>query len=194
MQRYLPLVLIVGLLIAFRILGGLLLPSEFLPNFQPLAALFFCGALLAPGWRGFAIPAAIWAVTYPFATGFEHDALAFIATLSTTLLAFVAIFFMGKALSSRGFALMLVGSLASAVVFHVLTNGAAWLGNPVYEKTLTGLLGSLWTGHPSYPLPSWVFFRNFAVANVLFTAIFVGAQFRLPRLTMASPQPTALAE
>ncbi|RYD20165.1 MAG: hypothetical protein EOP88_16160 [Verrucomicrobiaceae bacterium] len=175
MHRHLPLLLIVGLLIAFRILG-ILLPDS-LPNFQPLAALFFCGALLAPGWRGLAIPFGIWAVTYPFGIGPIYSFPIFI----TTLLALVATFFIGKALSHRGIAFLLTGAFASAIVFHVLTNGAAWLGDPVYEKSLTGLWQSLWTGHPTYPLPSWVFFRNFAAANVLFTAIFVGAQLRVPQ-------------
>ena len=67
MHRYLPLGLIVGLLIAFRILGSVLPESQ--PNFQPLVALFFCGALLAPGWRGLAIPFGIWAVTFPLGVG-----------------------------------------------------------------------------------------------------------------------------
>ncbi|RYD31611.1 MAG: hypothetical protein EOP85_22565 [Verrucomicrobiaceae bacterium] len=180
MHRYLPFILIVGLLIAFRILGSLL--PESLPNFQPLAALFFCGTLLAPGWRGLAIPFGIWAVTYPFGIGPIYDLPVFI----TTLVALVATFFIGRALSNRGMASMLMGSFVSAVVFHLLTNGAAWIGDPVYEKSLTGLWQSLWTGHPTYPLPSWVFFRNFAAANVLFTAIFVGAQLRIPQVRSAS--------
>jgi len=175
MQRYLPLGLIVGLLIAFRILGSALPESQ--PNFQPLAALFFCGALLASGWRGFAIPFGIWAVTYLFGKGPVTDVPIFL----TTLLAFVAVFFMGKALSNRGFALLLLGSLGAAVIFHLITNGAAWLGDPMYEKSMTGLWQSLWTGPANSTIPSWVFLRNFAAANVLFTAVFVGAQLRLPK-------------
>lgn len=186
MQRYLPLGLIVGLLIAFRILGSMLPASQ--PNFQPLAALFFCGALLASGWRGFAIPFGIWAVTYLFGKGPVTDLPIFL----TTLLAFVAIFFMGKAFSKRGLPVLLMGSLVAAVAFHLITNGAAWLGDPMYEKSLTGLWQSLWTGPVNSTIPSWVFLRNFAAANVLFTAIFAGAQLRLPK-SEAAPLP-ALAK
>lgn len=185
MQRYLPLILIVGLLVAFRILGSFL-PANAFPNFQPVAALFFCGALLAPGWRGLAIAAGIWAVTYPL--GMAGPPVESVSIFITTLLAFVATFFIGRALSNRGLPLLLVGSVLAAIVFHLFTNTAAWLGNPVYEKSLTGLWQSLWAGHPTYPLPNWVFLRNMAAANVLFTGIFVGAQLRVPQ-AKASVEP-----
>ena len=175
MQRYLPLGLIVGLLIAFRILGSVLPESQ--PNFQPLAALFFCGAMLASGWRGFAIPFAIWAATYLFGKGPVTDIPIFL----TTLLAFVSVFFLGRAFSNRSFPGVLAGSLVAAVIFHLVTNGAAWLGDPMYAKSLAGLWQSLWTGPTGSTIPSWVFLRNLAAANVLFTAIFVGAQLRLPK-------------
>ena len=175
MNRYLPLCLIAGLLIAFRILGSVLPESQ--PNFQPLAALFFCGALLAPGWRGIAIPFAIWAVTYPFGIGPVSDPAIFL----TTLLALLATFALGKAFSNRAFPVLLLGSLAAAVVFHLITNTAAWLGDPMYQKSLTGFWQSVWTGPVGSPLPSWIFLRNLAAANFLFTAIFAGAQLRLPR-------------
>ncbi len=186
MNRYLPLCLIAGLLVAFRILGSVLPESQ--PNFQPLAALFFCGALLAPGWRGIAIPFAIWAATYPFGIGPVSDPAIFL----TTLLALVATFALGKALATRAFPVLLLGSLAAAIVFHLITNTAAWLGDPMYQKSLAGLWQSLWTGPAGSPLPSWVFLRNLAAANFLFTAIFAGAQLRLPRAsesTTAAPLP-----
>lgn len=183
MQRYLPLGLIVGLLIAFRLLGSALPESQ--PNFQPLAALFFCGALLAPRWRGFAIPFVIWAITYPFGIG----PVANLPIFLTTLIALAATFFLGKALSERGFPVLLFGSVAASLVFHLITNTAAWLGDPMYQKSLTGLWQSVWTGPPGSSLPSWVFLRNLAAANLLFTGIFVGAQLRLPKSAGSLPRP-----
>ena len=53
MNRLLPMALILILLVAFRIIGSAF--PETLPNFQPLAALFFCGALMAKGWRAWVI-------------------------------------------------------------------------------------------------------------------------------------------
>ncbi|NJR43381.1 MAG: hypothetical protein HC767_12695 [Akkermansiaceae bacterium] len=89
MQRHLPLILISGLLIAFRLIGCL---PDAPQNFQPLAALFFCGALLSPSWRGFAIPFVIWAITYPFAKGPIADPM----IIATTLIGLAAVFFVGR--------------------------------------------------------------------------------------------------
>ncbi|MEO5917347.1 MAG: DUF6580 family putative transport protein [Luteolibacter sp.] len=183
MNRYLPLVLIVGLLIAFRMVGSAF--PESLPNFQPLLALFFCGALLAPGWRGFAIPFGIWAVTFPLGFGHTANPLDFL----TTGLAIVGTFFLGKSLSKRGIPTLLLGSAAAALAFHFITCSGAWLTDPRYAKTLTGLTQSLWTGAPGDVLPSWVFLRNLTVANVLFTGIFAVAQLRMPKPTTAVSDP-----
>ena len=179
MQRFLPLALIVVLLIAFRALGSAF-PGT-LPNFQPLAAVFFCGALLAPGWRGFAIPFAAWAITYPLGIGPVSDP----AIFATTLLALIAVFFLGKPFASKSVPVLLLGSVAAAVVFHLITNGAAWIGDPHYAKSPTGLWQSLWTGPADSTLPSWVFLRNLAAANVLFTGIFAVAQMRFPKPAVA---------
>ena len=183
MKRYLPLVLVVGLLIAFRALGSAF--PETLPNFQPLAALFFCGALLAPGWRGFAIPLSVWAVTFPLGVGHTANPLDF----TTTSIALLAIFFLGKSLAHRGLPTLLLGSAASAVLFHLITCGGAWITDPLYAKNLEGLFQSVWSGPVGSKIPSWVFLRNLTAANVLFTGIFLLAQLRLPKPSIAFSQP-----
>jgi hypothetical protein len=185
MRRYLPLGLIVGLLIAFRVLGSVLPESQ--PNFQPLAALFFCGALLAPGWRGFVIPFGIWAITYPIGIGPIWD----MPTFLTTLVALTVTYLLGVTLAKRNVPTLLLGSAAAAVAFHFITCTAAWLGDPMYQKSLTGLWQSIWSGPPGSTLPSWIFLRNLTAANVLFTGIFASAQLRLPRLHV--PLPVAIA-
>lgn len=180
MNRLLPLVLVIALLIAFRALGALF--PDHLPNFQPLAAVFFCGALLAGGWRGVAIPMGVWAVTYPLGVGHTGS----ISVFLTTLAAFGLIFLLGKALSRKGFATLLLGSLAGALLFHAVTNGMAWAMDPRYAKSLAGLWQSLWAGAPGDILPSWVFLRNLAAANLLFTAVFLTARLRLPKPSLLS--------
>lgn len=183
MQRYLPLVLVVGLLIAFRALGSTF--PEALPNFQPLAAVFFCGALLAPGWRGFAIPFGVWAITYPLGIGHVSD----VSMFASTLFAFAAVFFLGRPLTRKGIPTLLLGSVAAALVFHLITNTAAWIGSPLYAKTFTGFWQSQWTGSAASTIPSWVFLRNLAAANLLFTGIFALAQIRLPKISVSVPLP-----
>jgi hypothetical protein len=180
MHRYLPSALIIGLLILFRVVSGMLPETQ--PNFQPLAALFFCGALVAPGWRGFAIPFGIWAITYPFAIGPVTEMSIFLTTLS----ALTATYFIGKALSSRGIIALLFGSFVSAIAFHLITNGIAWLGDPMYAKTFEGFWQSVWTGPAGSKIPSWLFLRNFAAANLLFTGLFICVRLGVPKLSLPS--------
>ena len=85
MTRLLPLALILVLLAVFRLIGSMF-PGT-LPNFQPLAALFFCGAIMAKDWRGWAIPLAAWLVTYPAPALFEGNA----AYLSPGVIAVTAV-------------------------------------------------------------------------------------------------------
>jgi hypothetical protein len=183
MKRYLPLCLLIGLMVLFRTLGSVMPETQ--PNFQPLVALFFCGALLAPGWLGFALPFGVWAITYPLGVGPVSDASIFL----TTLFALSVMFFMGKAVSKSSIPTILIGSLVASLSFHLITNGIAWLADPMYQKSLTGLWQSLWTGPVGSTLPSWVFLRNLSAANLLFTSIFVCAQLRLPQFSSFVREP-----
>jgi hypothetical protein len=179
MKRWLPFCFIVCLVMLFRALGSALPESQ--PNFQPLAALFFCGAWLLGGWRGFAVPAAAWLVTYPLPALFQgRTEYLSPGVLLVTLLAFGATYQLGRAISARGVPVLLAGSLAAALAFHLITNGAAWLGSPMYPKNPVGLWQSLWAGPAGSPLPSWIFLRNLMAANLIFTAIVLLARVRLP--------------
>lgn len=174
MQRFVPFALVVSLLLLFRVLGTMF--PEALPNFQPLSALFFCGALLASGWRGFAIPAGIWALTFPLGMGHTPGPGLFL----TTLAGFISVFFLGQLLARRGAVSMLLGSVGAALVFHLFTSGMAWAVDPRYAKTGLGLWQSIWLGAPGDILPSWVFLRNLAGANTLFTAVVILASVKIP--------------
>lgn len=189
MNRLLPLALIIALLIAFRILGSMY--PESIPNFQPLAALFFCGVFIAKGWRSWAIPLAAWLLTYPApALIAGNTAWMGAPTLIGTAIGFAATYFIGKSLMQRGIGTLLLGSVAAALAFHAITNGIAWAMSPMYPKNFTGIIQSLWTGPTGSPIPSWVFLRNMAAANVLFSGIFLSARFAMPSLAKtAQPQP-----
>lgn len=185
MQRFLPLVFFIVLVVAFRWVGSVC--AESFPNFQPLTALFFCGGMMAKGWRSWAIPALAWLVTYPI-PAMLHQSAGYLTpdVLFTTAAAFVIIHFMGKRMATRSISSILAGAVVSAMAFHLVTNGAAWLGNPVYAKHLGGLVQSVWTGPAGSPIPSWVFLRNMVAANLLFTAIFLYGRFVLPRAVAAA--------
>jgi len=69
---------------------------------------------------------------------------------------------------------LVLGGLAGAVLFYLVTNTTAWLQNPAYAKTLAGWFQALTTGVPGLP-PTWTFFRNTLLSGGLFTGLFVGA-------------------
>ena len=102
-------------------------------------------------------------------------------------LALVATFFLGKALSKQSFPTLLAGSALSAIVFHLITCGGAWITDPLYAKNLEGLFQSVWAGPIGSKIPSWMFLRNLTAANVLFTGIFLAAQMRLPKVATLVP-------
>jgi len=188
MNRLLPVALIVFLLVVFRIVGSAF--PETVPNFQPLAALFFCGAIMAKGWKGWAIPLGAWLLTYPAPAILQGNASYLTAGILITGLAFAVTYFIGKSLSGRNTGILLLGSVAAAIAFHLVTNGAAWMFSPLYPKTIVGLWQSLWTGPVLSEIPNWIFLRNMVGANLLFTTIFFSARFALPKFS-ANPEPVA---
>ncbi len=184
MNRILPLALFTFLVIIFRCIGSKF--PETLPNFQPLAALFFCGAIMAKDWRAWAIPAAAWLVTYPVNAIITGNAQFLEPEAFTiTAVAFAVVFFFGKSMAPKHIATTLAGAVVAALIFHLITNLAAWIGSPMYPKTFEGVVQSLWTGPVGSPVPSWVFLRNMVGANLIFTAIFLSARFALPSFSAA---------
>lgn len=166
-------------------------PESF-PNFQPLGALFFCCAIMVKHSRAWIAPMIAWIVSYPAPALIEGNAsfLGF-ETIIFTGLALAAVFFFGRKFIDSGMTATLAGSVIAALIFHVITNGAAWMLSPLYAKNLTGLIQSLWTGPEISPIPSWVFLRNMAASNLIFTSIFLSARFALPSISHTSARSEA---
>ena len=177
MQRpWIPALVLVVLLVGFRALGAAF--SHDLPNFQPLPALFLCSIVFLRGTKAWALPVAAWLISNPIASALQGYApfeawggvvVAFLALLATGALALP----LRKVPSP---ALMLAGGLVAGVLFHLMTNTAAWIADPTYAKSLEGLWQALWSGRPADPMPTWIFLRNLAAANLLFTALFLLAR------------------
>lgn len=64
---------------------------------------------------------------------------------------------------------ILGASIGSAVVFYLLTNFGAWLGNPMYPQNAAGLFASYTAGLP--------FMANQLLANVFYSAVLFGAAY-----------------
>jgi hypothetical protein len=176
MQRpWIPALVLLVLLVGFRCLGAAF--SHEMPNFQPLPALFLCSIVFLRGTKAWALPVAAWLVSNPLASmlqgysPFVHGGVtvAFLALLLTGALAL-------PLRKSPTPALVLGGGLVAALFFHLVTNVAVWAADPLYAKSAEGLWQALWSGRPTDLMPSWVFLRNLAAANVLFTALFLLAR------------------
>jgi hypothetical protein len=177
MQRpWIPALVLLVLLVAFRALGAMF-PAD-LPNFQPLAALFLCSIVYLRGTKAWVLPLAAWLISNPIASMLQGynpftpgggTTIAFLTLLATGAMALPL-----RKIASPG--VMLVGGLLAAVFFHLVTNTVVWLGDPGYAKSGQGLWQALWSGRPTDAQPTWIFLRNLAAANVLFTALFLLAR------------------
>ncbi len=177
MQRpWIPAAVLIVLLVGFRALGAAF--SHDLPNFQPIPALFLCSVVFLRGTKAWALPVAAWLISNPIASALQGYnpmeagggvIVAFLALLATGALA----------LSLRKIpspALMLAAGVLAALFFHLVTNTAVWAADPTYAKSAGGLWQALWSGRPTDAMPTWVFLRNLAAANLLFTALFLLAR------------------
>ena len=69
---------------------------------------------------------------------------------------------------------LLPASIAGSLIFYIVTNSVSWLFDPGYVKNFAGLIQALTVGLPQYSAtPSWMFFRNSVVSDLLFTVLFV---------------------
>lgn len=187
------LLLALALLLAaafFRVVRLEALPE--LPNFAPVMAIALCGALLLPGWMALVVPFTALLVS-DILLNFHYGVAAF----GTGELIRYAVYALGicAGLTLRkrnaGSPAVFATVAGSSLLFYLVTNTAAWLGNAAYPQSLGGLVQSLTIGLPGFP-PTWVFFRNSLVSDLLFTALILGAvaltksASRQPDLT---PQP-----
>jgi len=74
-----------------------------------------------------------------------------------------------------------LGSLASAVIFYLITNTLSWAFDPLYaSKSFTTWFQALTVGLPQFAVPTWVFFRNALLAQGLFSALYLIATQTAP--------------
>jgi hypothetical protein len=171
-----PAFLLVFSAAAYRITTGLLIHSgaTWLSNFTPLAAIALCSAVYFPNRYKFSVP---------LVTLFISDAVInfrYGAPLldSQIIVRYVALALIGCAallLQNRAsLKTLLPASIIGSTVFYTVTNAFSWVSDPGYAKNFGGLIQALTIGLPSYSAtPSWMFFRNSLISDLLFTLLFV---------------------
>jgi hypothetical protein len=146
-------------------------------NLCPMAAVAFCGAVYFRDRRYWWLPFAGLCLTDLYVNWFyarEYHYPMEWGSYVARALSFAAALGIGAWVAKRKSWLWLLnGSLLGAVVFYLITNTQAWLGDAFYAKTLAGWWQALTIGHPEH-MPTIFFFRNTLLGDLLFTGLFSG--------------------
>lgn len=140
-------------------------------NFSPVLALFFVSGIFLKGHWSWIGP--VCAVVLSDLTLNPFYGTNFLESFTlVSLLAYFGIFVIGKRIRRSPKMLPLLGgAVGSALLFHGLTCGFAWIANPAYMKTFSGFWQAQFLGEPGYA-PAYLFLRNSIASTVLFSVLF----------------------
>jgi uncharacterized protein DUF6580 len=171
-----PAFLLIVAAVAYRIVTGLAIisGSTALSNFAPLAAIALCAAAYFPAKYKFTVPMIallISDVVLNLSYGFSLLS----PFVVSHYIGFALVGGLGWLLRNRASAkTLLPASIAASLIFYVVTNTVSWLFDPGYVKNFAGLVQALTVGLPQYSAtPSWMFFRNSMLSDLLFTGLFI---------------------
>jgi hypothetical protein len=174
-QPMIPAILILAAVI-YRIVTGLAIisGSTWLSNFAPLAAIALCGAVYFPSKLKFALPLGALLLS-DIVLNMYYSAPLLAPEIVCRYFALALVGWLGLLLATRpSWKTLLPASLAGSTIFYVITNVFSWLSDPGYVKNFAGLIQALTVGLPQYSAtPTWMFFRNSIVSDLLFTGLFV---------------------
>jgi Family of unknown function (DUF6580) len=143
-------------------------------NFAPIAAIALCAAAYFPRKYKFSVPVVALLIS-DIVLNVHYGFSFFSPFVLSHYVGFAIIGCLGLLLQScASWKTLLPASLAASLIFYVVTNSVSWIYDPGYAKTFTGLIQALTVGLPQYSAtPSWMFFRNSLVSDLLFTCLFV---------------------
>jgi hypothetical protein len=171
-----PALLLVFSAVAYRVTTGLLIHSgaSWLSNFVPLAAIALCSAAYFPKRYKFSVPLVTLFIS-DVVINFRYGAPLLDPQILVRYFALALVGCIGVLLQNRAsLKTLLPGSIVGSTIFYAVTNAFSWLSDPGYAKNLAGLIQALTVGLPQYSAtPSWMFFRNSLVSDLLFTLLFV---------------------
>ena len=176
----LPALLLIPLVALFRILlawqpANSSLHSWFL-GCTPLAAVALCAGVFLPRRLALAIPLGVLLLSDAIIDA--HYGFRFFSVFTLVNYALLALVGLGgmslrrSAPRATGLPKVLGATLAASVFFYVASNFSVWLSSAEYPQTAAGFWQALTVGLPGYP-PSYVFFRNELVSDLLYSMVFV---------------------
>jgi hypothetical protein len=171
-----PALLLIVVVVAYRIVTGLAITSgtTWLSNFAPMAAIALCGAAYFPARYKFTVPLIALFIS-DVVLNMHYGFSLFSPFVASHYLGFALVGGLGLLLRNRAsLKTLLPASLAASLIFYVVTNIVSWAFDPGYVKNLGGLLQALTVGVPAYSAtPTWMFFRNSVLSDLLFTGLFI---------------------
>lgn len=142
------------------------------PNFTPIAAIaLFAGAHLGKRWLSFFVPL--------FALFISDLILGFHSFMIPVYLSFALVVLLGSGIENKiRIPTVLGASVASSLLFFLITNFAVWAMSPYYPQTFAGLMQSFTMAIP--------FFHTSLLGDLFYNALFFGGfyllQVRYPSL------------
>jgi hypothetical protein len=171
-----PALLLVFSAVVYRVTTGLLIHSgaSWLSNFAPLAAIALCSAAYFPKKYKFSVPLVTLFLS-DLVINFRYGAPLLDPQIVVRYVALALVGCIGVVLQNRAsLKTLLPASILGSTIFYAITNAFSWMSDPGYVKNFSGLVQSLTVGLPQYSTtPSWMFFRNSLVSDLLFTLFFV---------------------
>ena len=171
-----PALLLIISAVVFRIATGFFGHSDSIGwlNFAPIAAIALCAAAYFPRKYKFSVPMIALLISDIVLNVHYGFSLVSPFVLSHYV-GFAIIGCLGLLLQSRAsWKTLLPASVAASLIFYVVTNSVSWIYDPGYAKNFAGLIQALTVGLPQYSAtPSWMFFRNSLVSDLVFTCLFV---------------------
>ncbi len=171
-----PALLLVLSVVVYRVTTALLIHSGagWLSNFAPLAAIALCGAAYFPRKYKFSVPLLTLLIS-DVIINLRYGAPLLDPQILVRYGALALVGWLGLLLQNRAsLKTLLPASIVGSTMFYVITNAFSWLSDPGYAKNFAGLIQSLTVGLPQYSAtPTWMFFRNSLVSDLIFTGLFV---------------------
>ena len=141
------------------------------PNFTPIAAMaLFAGTYFDRKQYAFAIPVA--------AMFISDLVIGLHANMPAVYLSFAITVVLGMAIRKKvTVGSVLLASIASAIIFFLITNFSSWLAMSLYPKNFMGLIECYMAGLVFFrdTTNGFSFFLNDIVGTTFFSAVFYGA-------------------
>ena len=172
-----PALLLIISAVIFRIATGFFGHSDSIGwlNFAPIAAIALCAAAYFPRKYRFSVPMIALLIS-DIVLNVHYGFSLFNPFVLSHYLGFAIVGCLGLLLQRRAsWKTLLPASITASLIFYVVTNSVSWIYDPGYAKNFAGLIQALTVGLPQYSAtPSWMFFRNSLVSDLIFTGLFVG--------------------